>query len=66
MKPLYKQGKWGLFLFITLTIFGLSLAYTIINPNIGSILTSIALFSTSTAVFLTIVSKNKKGNVEDC
>jgi len=60
MKSLYKQGKWGLFLFITLTVFGLSLAYTIVNPNIGSILTSIVLFGTSTAIFLTIVSKDRK------
>ena len=64
MKPLYKQGKWGLFLFITLTVFGLSLANTIINPSIGTILTTIALFCSSVAIFLTIVSKDKKNNIE--
>jgi hypothetical protein len=65
MKPLYKQGKLGLFLFITLTVFGLSLANTIINPNIGTILTSISLLGTSTAIFLTIVYKNKKNNMDN-
>ena len=64
MKPLYTLSKWRLFLFISLTVFSLSLAYTIKNLNIGSILTSISLFGTSIAVFLTIVAKDKKENAD--
>ena len=60
MKPLYKQGKWGLFLFITLTVFSLSLYWSIVNTTIASVLVSVSLFLTSISIFLTIISKDKK------
>lgn len=60
MKPSNKQGKLGLFLFVCLTLFSMSLFLAIIDPSIGTVLVSISLFFTSVAIFLTVYSKDKK------
>jgi predicted membrane protein len=60
MKPLYKQGKRGLFLFVCLAIFSMSLFIAIVDTSIGIVLVSVSLFLTCVAIFLTIYSKDKE------
>jgi hypothetical protein len=60
MKPLLKQGKLGILLLVTLTVFSMSLCLTIIEPSAGHIFASASLFAASASFLLTIIYKNRK------
>ncbi|MDR2511668.1 MAG: hypothetical protein LBC89_04315 [Bacteroidales bacterium] len=60
MKPVFKQGKLGILLFVTLTVFSMSLCLTIIEPSAGHIFATASLFGASASFLLTIIYKDKK------
>jgi len=64
MKRMIKFNFLGIFFIVTLTLLGISLAYSIITHQMGSYFTTIVFLSVSISLYIRIVKENKKENLK--